>query len=41
MDYLEYKEKETVVPQVERILHKWDEVVAGLDKKLKELSKKF
>jgi hypothetical protein len=41
VDYLEYKEKETTIHQVEGILHKWDEVVAGLDKKLKELSRKF
>jgi len=41
MDYLEYKERETIIPQVESILHKWDKVVAGLDKKLKALSKKF
>ncbi|UCD01977.1 MAG: hypothetical protein JSV23_02855 [Promethearchaeota archaeon] len=41
MDYLEYKEKEMIVPQIESILHKWDETVSGLDKKLKQLSKKF
>ena len=41
IEFLEYKEKETVIPQVQDILHKWDEVITGLDKKLKELSKKF
>ncbi|MFX1309438.1 MAG: hypothetical protein ACFE8C_07045 [Promethearchaeota archaeon] len=41
IDYLEYKEKETIIPQVESILHKWDEAIAGLDKTLKSLSKKF
>ncbi|MDX1797870.1 MAG: hypothetical protein R3255_04405 [Candidatus Lokiarchaeia archaeon] len=41
MNYLEFKERETVVPMVESILHRWDELVAGLDKKLKNLSKKF
>jgi proteasome lid subunit RPN8/RPN11 len=41
MNYLEFKERETIVPIVESILHKWDELVAGLDKKLKNLSKKF
>ena len=41
MDYLEYKERETIISKVESILHKWDEIVAGLDKKLKALSKKF
>ena len=41
MDYLEYKEKETIVPQIESILQKWEEIVSGLDKRLKQLSKKF
>jgi len=41
MEYTEYKEKETIVPQVNKILSKWDDVVGGLDKKLKALSKKF
>jgi proteasome lid subunit RPN8/RPN11 len=41
MHYLEYKEIDTIIPKVETILHKWDEVVGGLDKKLKALSKKF
>jgi len=41
MDYLEYKEKDIVIPQVERIFSKWNEVVDGLDKKIKEMSKKF
>ncbi len=41
MDYLEFKERETIIPKVESILHKWDELVSGLDKKLKALSKKF
>jgi proteasome lid subunit RPN8/RPN11 len=41
MDYIEYKEKETTIPQIEKILSKWDKIIADLDKKLKELSKKF
>ncbi len=41
MNYLEFKERETITSKVESILHKWDELVAGLDKKLKALSKKF
>ena len=41
MGYLEYKEKETILPQVETILSKWDGEIADLDKKLKALSKKF
>ncbi|MFX0040677.1 MAG: hypothetical protein ACFFAA_09395 [Promethearchaeota archaeon] len=41
MDYLEYKEREIIIPKIKDIVHKWDEVVGGLDKKLKDLSKKF
>ena len=41
MNYLEYKEKETLVPQIEGILQKWEEQIAGLDKRLKQLKKKF
>ena len=41
MGYLEYKEKETILPQVENILSKWEGEIADLDKKLKALSKKF
>ncbi len=41
MNYLEYKEKETLIPQIEGIIHKWDDQVAGLDKRLKQLKKKF
>ncbi len=41
MNYLEYKEKEMIVPQIEEILHKWDEQIADLDNRLKQLKKKF
>ncbi|MFW9972545.1 MAG: hypothetical protein ACFFDF_20330 [Candidatus Odinarchaeota archaeon] len=41
IDYLEYKEKEIIVPKIHNTLHKWDETVGTLDKKLKVLSKKF
>ena len=41
MEFTEYKEKETIVPQVNKIISKWDEAISGLDKKLKELAKKF
>jgi len=41
MDFLEYKEKEIVIPQVETILSKWYDAIKGLDKRVKELSKKF
>jgi len=41
MDFLEYKEKEIINPQVDAIFSKWYESIKGLDKRLKELSKKF
>jgi len=41
MDFLEYNEKQTIIPQVETTLKKWADIVAGLDKRLKQLSKKF
>ncbi len=41
MEYIEYKEKEAIIPQVEKTLSKWSGVLADLDKKLKELFKKF
>ncbi len=40
-DYLEYRERETVIPQVKEILSQWDERVSNLGAKLVELSKKF
>lgn len=41
MEFTEYKERKTIVPQVNKILSNWDDAVVDLDKKLKELSKKF
>ncbi len=41
MDYLEYKEREIIIPTVNEILSKWDEAISKLDEKLAELSKKF
>ncbi|MFX1574103.1 MAG: hypothetical protein ACFFB0_15270 [Promethearchaeota archaeon] len=41
MDFLEYKEKEIIIPQIDAILSKWYDAIKGLDKKLKEISKKF
>ena len=40
-EFIEYKEREIIIPQINKILSKWDGTVAGLDKKLKELGKKF
>ena len=41
MNFLEYKEKEMVIPQVDAILSKWYDAIKGLDKILKQSSKKF
>jgi len=41
MDYLEFKEREKVIPKVKEILSKWDEKVAQLDDKFTELANKF
>jgi len=41
MNYLEYKERETIIPKIKNTVHKWDEIITGLDKKLTALSKKF
>ena len=41
VNYLEYKEKEILAPQIEAILQKWEQQTAGLDKRLKQLKKKF
>ena len=40
MDYLEYKERETIIPLVQEILSRWDEKIATMDAKLKEYAKK-
>jgi len=39
LGYLEYKERDIVIPKVEEILSKWDEVISKLDQKIDELSK--
>ena len=39
--YLEFKEKDLIIPNVEIILSKWNEVVTNLDNKLSILSKKY
>ncbi len=41
MSYLEYKERESVIPQLEEVLHQWDETVSGLELKITEISKLF
>jgi len=39
--FTEYKEREIIIPQINKILSNWDETVAGLDNKLKQIAKKF
>ncbi|NVM16925.1 MAG: hypothetical protein HWN80_04365 [Candidatus Lokiarchaeota archaeon] len=41
MSYLEYKERSTIIPKVEKILVEWDETVSQLNTKLTEIANKF
>ena len=41
LDYVEYKERETIIPAVQQIIHEWDEAVSKIDSTLAELTKKF
>jgi len=41
MDYLEYKERDTIIPKVKEILSKWDENIKILNEQLSRFSKKF
>ena len=41
MEYLEYKERAEIIPQINNTLSKWDEVISKLDEKLAEISRKF
>jgi len=41
LDYLEYKEKDAIIPNVKDVLSNWDDRISNLEDKLKELSKKF
>ena len=41
LDYLEYKERDGVIPEVKDVLSNWDEKISNLEEKLNELSKKF
>jgi hypothetical protein len=40
-NYLEYKERESIVPKIKEILSKWDETVENLGVKLAEIANKF
>jgi proteasome lid subunit RPN8/RPN11 len=41
MNYLEYKEKDLMIPKIKGILAEWDENISNLNDKLAEISKKF
>lgn len=41
VNYLEYKERKSLVPKIQEILSKWDESIEILDVKLEEIAKKF
>ncbi|MBK5134238.1 hypothetical protein JJE00_07440 [Candidatus Bathyarchaeota archaeon] len=41
MDYLEYKERDTIIPLVDKTLSKWDEAISKLDENLAKLSSMF
>ena len=41
MDYLEYKEREIVIPKVKEIMGNWDDLATNLESKFKELENKF
>ncbi len=40
MNYLEFKERNTIIPKIEEILSEWDETVANLNARLAEIAKK-
>ena len=39
LDYLEYKERDIVIPKVEETLSKWDDVISKLNQRMDELTK--
>ena len=39
MEYLEYKERDRVIPQVKEILSKWDAANSDIDTKLSDMLK--
>ncbi|MEJ2248976.1 MAG: hypothetical protein P8Y97_04860 [Candidatus Lokiarchaeota archaeon] len=41
MNYLEFKERQKIIPKVQEILSQWDENVSNFNDKLEEISKKF
>ncbi len=41
LDYLEYKEKQTIIPAITQVLNQWDDSVGKIDATLTELTKKY
>jgi len=41
MDYLEYKERDLIIPKIKEILSKWDETIEHLNETLTEIAKKY
>ena len=41
MNYLEFKERPTIIPKVDAILAEWDNTISQLNAKLTEIAKKF
>jgi RNA processing factor Prp31 len=41
MDFLEYKERDIVIPKIKEILSKWDETIELLNERLTEIAKKY
>jgi proteasome lid subunit RPN8/RPN11 len=39
MDYLEYKERDVIVPSVEAVISKWDEVILNLNERLSQMAR--
>ena len=41
VNYLEFKERNSIIPKIEEVLSEWDETVANLNTKLAEIAKKI
>jgi len=41
LDYLEYKERDAIIPKAKDVLSEWDAAISNLEGKLNELSRKF
>ena len=39
-DYLEYKERETLIPKIDEIIARWDEAASNIDENINQIAKK-